>query len=187
MTKAANKIWYIALPAYQYNENIQELAAAAGLRIIDASVTDDRTDAAPDKDLPVVTLREEFTPEHLAALAAIVPADKMESAILDRVRAEFRAMPYERQHAAYLASQQTEEKDAKDQGSTEQGEILNDALNTDQLSALGTDQLGDITTAQVDAISTDDLPALSTENIPAIAPAEAPAKAAPRPRKKKGR
>ncbi len=55
------KIWYLELPAYRYNEDVQELASAAGLRIIDAAVTSDRTDAAPDEDLPVVTLREEFT------------------------------------------------------------------------------------------------------------------------------
>lgn len=107
MQNQENNIWYLELPAYRYNENVQELAKAAGLRIIDANVTSDRTGAAPDEDLPVVTLREEFTPEYLAAQAQFVTVEKMEAAIIEKIREQFRAMPYEQQLSAYHASQGT--------------------------------------------------------------------------------
>lgn len=59
--KSKNPVWYLAGPFYQYTENVKELAERAGLRIIDATVTADRTDEA-DK-VPKVTLRDEFKPK----------------------------------------------------------------------------------------------------------------------------
>lgn len=55
-------IWYLPGPFHQYQEDVKALAKASGLRIVDASVTESREDAAdeaPDvtiKELPTVLL-----------------------------------------------------------------------------------------------------------------------------------
>lgn len=49
-------IWYLPGPFHQYEEDVKALAKEAGLRIIDANVTDDRGGEAVDT--PEVTLRE---------------------------------------------------------------------------------------------------------------------------------
>ena len=55
-------IWYLPGPFHQYQEDVKALAKASGLRIVDASVTENREDAAdeaPDvtiKELPTVLL-----------------------------------------------------------------------------------------------------------------------------------
>ncbi|MBD9585822.1 hypothetical protein IB254_02020 [Pseudomonas sp. PDM03] len=49
-------IWYLPGPFHQYQEDVKALAKEAGLRIIDANVTDDRGDEAVDT--PEVTLKE---------------------------------------------------------------------------------------------------------------------------------
>lgn len=51
-------IWYLAGPFYQYEENVKAVARAAGVRIIDANVTDDREGAAENP--PRVTLKPEY-------------------------------------------------------------------------------------------------------------------------------
>lgn len=49
-------IWYLPGPFHQYQENVKALAKANGLRIVDASVTESRENAADD--VPDVTVKE---------------------------------------------------------------------------------------------------------------------------------
>ena len=49
-------IWYLPGPFHQYQEDVKALAKANGLRIVDASVTESREDAAGD--VPDVTIKE---------------------------------------------------------------------------------------------------------------------------------
>lgn len=49
-------IWYLPGPFHQYREDVKALAKKAGLRIIDANVTEFRDDEADDT--PEVTLKE---------------------------------------------------------------------------------------------------------------------------------
>ncbi|MBD9613588.1 hypothetical protein IB245_18985 [Pseudomonas sp. PDM02] len=49
-------IWYLPGPFHQYQEDVKALAKKAGLRIIDANVTEGREDEADDT--PKVTLKE---------------------------------------------------------------------------------------------------------------------------------
>lgn len=50
-------IWYLSGPFHQYQEDVKALAKANGLRIIDASATESRDDAAAD--VPEVTIKEQ--------------------------------------------------------------------------------------------------------------------------------
>ncbi len=52
-------IWYLPGPFHQYQEDVKALAKASGLRIVDASVTESREDAADD--VPEVTIKERPT------------------------------------------------------------------------------------------------------------------------------
>ena len=52
-------IWYLPGPFHQYQEDVKALAKANGLRIIDASATESREDAADD--VPEVTIKERPT------------------------------------------------------------------------------------------------------------------------------
>jgi len=52
-------IWYLSGPFHQYQEDVKALAKANGLRIIDASATESREDAADD--VPEVTIKERPT------------------------------------------------------------------------------------------------------------------------------
>ena len=52
-------IWYLPGPFHQYQEDVKALAKANGLRIIDASVTESREDAADE--VPKVTIKEQPT------------------------------------------------------------------------------------------------------------------------------
>jgi len=49
-------IWYLPGPFHQYQEDVKALAKANGLRIVDASVTESRENAADD--VPNVTVKE---------------------------------------------------------------------------------------------------------------------------------
>lgn len=49
-------IWYLPGPFHQYQEDVKALAKVAGLRIVDASVTESRDGAA--EDVPEVTIKE---------------------------------------------------------------------------------------------------------------------------------
>lgn len=49
-------IWYLPGPFHQYQEDVKALAKVAGLRIVDASVTESRDGAADD--VPEVTIKE---------------------------------------------------------------------------------------------------------------------------------
>lgn len=49
-------IWYLPGPFHQYREDVKALARANGLRIVDASVTESREDAA--EQVPDVTVKE---------------------------------------------------------------------------------------------------------------------------------
>lgn len=60
-------VWYLAGPFYRYEQDVKSLAKKAGVRIIDATVTDDRSNAADDKDLPRVTLKAEYRPVKVKA------------------------------------------------------------------------------------------------------------------------
>ena len=52
-------IWYLPGPFHQYQEDVKALAKDHGLRIIDASITESREDAADD--VPDVTIKEQPT------------------------------------------------------------------------------------------------------------------------------
>ncbi|MFN3356283.1 MAG: hypothetical protein ACK418_09740 [Pseudomonas sp.] len=52
-------IWYLPGPFHQYQEDVKALAKASGLRIVDASVTENREDAADE--VPEVTIKEQPT------------------------------------------------------------------------------------------------------------------------------
>lgn len=65
--KYRKPVWYLAGPFYRYNENVKELAQRAGLRIIDATVTADRSHAADPDKLPTVTLKPEYNEADIAA------------------------------------------------------------------------------------------------------------------------
>lgn len=52
-------IWYLPGPFHQYQEDVKALAKASGLRIVDASVTESREDAADE--VPDVTIKEQPT------------------------------------------------------------------------------------------------------------------------------
>lgn len=52
-------IWYLPGPFHQYQEDVKALAKASGLRIVDASVTESREDAADE--VPEVTIKEQPT------------------------------------------------------------------------------------------------------------------------------
>ncbi|WP_431480436.1 hypothetical protein [Pseudomonas simiae] len=49
-------IWYLPGPFHQYQEDVKALAKANGLRIVDASVTESREDAA--EEVPDVTVKK---------------------------------------------------------------------------------------------------------------------------------
>lgn len=53
-------IWYLPGPFHRYQEDVKALAKEAGLRIIDANVTDDRGGEA--ENTPEVTLKEGAVP-----------------------------------------------------------------------------------------------------------------------------
>jgi len=55
MANEQKPIWYLPGPNFQYVEDVKALAREAGLRIIDANVTSDRSDEAADP--PKVTLK----------------------------------------------------------------------------------------------------------------------------------
>jgi hypothetical protein len=52
----SNKIWYLPGPFHQYREDVKALAKEHGLRIIDASITENRDGEADDA--PEVTVRQ---------------------------------------------------------------------------------------------------------------------------------
>jgi hypothetical protein len=56
MIMSNKNIWYLPGPFHQYQEDVKALAKANGLRIVDASVTQNREDAADD--VPDVTVKE---------------------------------------------------------------------------------------------------------------------------------
>jgi len=70
-SKEMRPVWYLPGPFYQYNEDVKALAKAAGLRIIDANVTEGRQEAADPDALPVVTLRDGTAPAPAKAPAPV--------------------------------------------------------------------------------------------------------------------
>lgn len=70
MAKEMLPVWYLPGPFTQYNEDVKALAKAARVRIIDATVTDDRREAADADQLPAVTLKDGSTPAPSPAKAA---------------------------------------------------------------------------------------------------------------------
>jgi hypothetical protein len=63
MIMSNKNIWYLPGPFHQYQEDVKALAKAAGLRIVDASVTESRDDAA--EEVPQVTIKELPAPADL--------------------------------------------------------------------------------------------------------------------------
>ena len=72
MTKAP--IWYLPGPFYRYAEDVKALARKAGVRIVDANVTEDRRGAADPKALPKATLKPEYRQLTKAERAAVEQA-----------------------------------------------------------------------------------------------------------------
>jgi hypothetical protein len=59
MIMSNKNIWYLPGPFHQYQEDVKALAKASDLRIVDASVTESREDAADE--VPEVTINEQPT------------------------------------------------------------------------------------------------------------------------------
>lgn len=72
MAKEMLPVWYLPGPFTQYNEDVKALAKAARVRIIDATVTDDRREAADADQLPAVTLKDGSSPTIERACAEIL-------------------------------------------------------------------------------------------------------------------
>jgi hypothetical protein len=87
-------IWYLAGPFYQYEQDVKALARKAGVRIIDANVTASRDNAAPDDQLPTVTIKPQYK-----------PLTAQERAVQESVLAQFRALSPEQQAAAVAEMQ----------------------------------------------------------------------------------
>jgi hypothetical protein len=66
-------IWYLPGPFHQYQEDVKALATAAGLRIVDASVTESRDGAA--EDVPEVTIKELPAPAEIVGEVSLSQAD----------------------------------------------------------------------------------------------------------------
>jgi hypothetical protein len=66
-------IWYLPGPFHQYQEDVKALAKAAGLRIVDASVTESRDGAA--EEVPEVTIKELPVPAELVVEVSLSQAE----------------------------------------------------------------------------------------------------------------
>ncbi|WP_223504209.1 hypothetical protein [Pseudomonas sp. GL-RE-29] len=66
-------IWYLPGPFHQYQEDVKALAKAAGLRIVDASVTESRDGAA--EDVPEVTIKELQAPAEIVGEVSLSQAE----------------------------------------------------------------------------------------------------------------
>ncbi len=97
MKTEVKPIWYLAGPFYQYNENVKALAKAAGVVIVDANVTTDRSNAADPDQLPTVTLVADGTPAarveappaaNAGALIDVAPGVQVSQADLEAKAAE---------------------------------------------------------------------------------------------------
>lgn len=85
MSNQMRPVWYLPGPFYQYNEDVKALATAAGVRIIDATVTDSRDHAADPDQLPTVTLKSDGQPAPVAAVAPAAPAQANSIANLGKI------------------------------------------------------------------------------------------------------
>ncbi len=106
MTNEQQPIWYLPGPTFQYVEDVKALAREAGLRIIDANATTDRSNAAENP--PEVTLKPvtgatdaDYVPTKAELLAA--------REHLVEIRAELDA---ERERLAELAEQLAQQQAA---------------------------------------------------------------------------
>lgn len=59
-----NNIWYLPGPFHRYEDDVKALAKKAGLKIIDASVTENRDGAA--EKVPEASLKAEWRAEEVA-------------------------------------------------------------------------------------------------------------------------
>jgi hypothetical protein len=76
---AENNIWYLPGPFHRYEDDVKALAKKAGLRIIDANVTESRDGAA--EKTPKVSLKPEWR-----------PADESDGKLsIDEIRAQLTA------------------------------------------------------------------------------------------------
>lgn len=82
----SNKIWYLPGPFHQYLEDVKALAKEAGLRIIDANVTESR-DGECEKP-PKVTLKELPAPAELVIDVALSQVEAELKEAIDNLNAE---------------------------------------------------------------------------------------------------
>ncbi|MCP1446399.1 hypothetical protein J3D54_005531 [Pseudomonas sp. GGS8] len=80
----SNKIWYLPGPFHQYQEDVKALAKEAGLRIIDANVTESRDDEADNT--PEVTLKE--VEQHLMLVVGAGSNQAELEELIGKLRAE---------------------------------------------------------------------------------------------------
>lgn len=76
-----NNIWYLPGPFHRYEDDVKELAKKAGLRIVDANVTESRDGAA--EDVPEVNIREE-----LLHAVQVVEESGLSQDVIDGLKAE---------------------------------------------------------------------------------------------------
>ncbi|MFJ2446817.1 hypothetical protein [Pseudomonas sp. NPDC087626] len=82
----SNKIWYLPGPFHQYLEDVKELAKEAGLRIIDANVTESRGDECEKP--PKVTLKELPAPAELVIDVSLSQVEAELKEAIDNLNAE---------------------------------------------------------------------------------------------------
>jgi hypothetical protein len=121
MTQEHQPIWYLPGPTHQYVEDVKALAREAGLRIIDANVTTDRSDAAENP--PAVTLKpgaasasaDDYVPTKAELMAAHERLMQMQAdldAERDRLHAQAAEQSAERARLADLTENLAAAKDA---------------------------------------------------------------------------
>jgi len=81
-----NKIWYLPGPFHQYLEDVKALAKAAGLRIVDASVTERREGAA--EEVPEVTIKDLPVPVGLVLEVSLSQAEVEQQEAIGKLNAE---------------------------------------------------------------------------------------------------
>lgn len=80
-----NNIWYLPGPFHRYEDDVKALAKKAGLRIVDANVTESRDGAA--EDVPEVTIRED-----LLHVVQVVEDSSTDQCVINGLKAELAAV-----------------------------------------------------------------------------------------------
>jgi hypothetical protein len=86
MIMSNKNIWYLPGPFHQYQEDVKALAKAAGLRIVDASVTESRDGAA--EEVPQLTIKELPAPADLVVGVSLSQVEAELQEVIGNLNAE---------------------------------------------------------------------------------------------------